>query len=94
MSNREKYIEKMKLQLDELDEKMAKLEAKEQEAKQDAREKYREDMTKLRQQSQAAKAKLAELKAASEATWENMVTEMEKIRDAFSHSFSYFKSQL
>ena len=53
MSNREKYIEKMKLQLDELDEKMAKLEAKEQEAKQDAREKYREEMTKLRQQSQA-----------------------------------------
>ena len=53
MSNRETYIEKMKLQLDELDEKMAKLEAKEQEAKQDAREKYREEMTKLRQQSQA-----------------------------------------
>ena len=32
MSNRNIYIEKMKLQLDELDEKMAKLEAKEQEA--------------------------------------------------------------
>ena len=55
---------------------------------------FREKLFKQTEPLLAAKAKLAELKAASEATWENMVTEMEKIRDAFSHSFSYFKSQL
>ena len=51
-------------------------------------------MTKLREQSKLAKGKLVELKAAGEDKWEAMVTEMEKIRDAFTHSLNYFKSQL
>jgi hypothetical protein len=34
------------------------------------------------------------MKTASEETWETMVTEMEKVRDAFTHSFHYFKSQV
>ena len=94
MSNRTVYIEKMKLQLDELDAKMGKLEAKAHEAKEDAREKYKEEMNKLRQQSKLAKGKLDDLKAAGEDKWEAMTAEMEKLRDAFTHSFHYFKSQL
>lgn len=94
MSTRDDYIAKMKLQLDELDAQMDKLEAKAKEAKEDARDKYREDMAKLRHQSKLAKGKLDDLIAAGEDKWEAMVTEMEKIRDAFKHSFSYFKSQL
>lgn len=94
MPNRDEYIAKMKLQLDELDAKMDKLEAKATEAKEDARAKYREEVAKLRQQSKLAKGKLEELKASGEDKWEAMVTEMEKIRDAFIHSFRYFKSQL
>ncbi len=94
MPNRDEYIAKIKLQLDELDAKMDKLEAKATEAKEDARAKYREEIAKLRQQSKLAKGKLEELKASGEDKWEAMVTEMEKIRDAFIHSFRYFKSQL
>lgn len=94
MSKKDSYIAKIKLQLDELDAKMTKVEGKAQEAKEDARDKYKEEMGKLRKQSKLAIAKLDELKAASEDTWETMVTEMEKVRDAFTHSFAYFKSQL
>jgi hypothetical protein len=94
MSKKNAYIEKMKLQLDELNAKMNKVEAKALEAKTDARDKYNEEMTKLRQQSKVAVGKLEELKAASEDTWETMIAEMEKVRDAFTHSFHYFKSQL
>jgi hypothetical protein len=94
MSKRDAYIEKMKTQLDELNAKMSELEAKAQEAKDDARAKYREEMGKLTNQSKLAVAKLEELKAAGEDKWETMVTEMEKVRDAFKHSFNYFKSQL
>ena len=94
MSKKDSYIAKMKLQLDELDLKMKSVEAKTKEAKEDARDKYHEEMGKLRHQSDLAKAKLGELKAATEDGWEAMVAEMEKIRDAFTHSFSYFKSQL
>lgn len=94
MSKRDDYIAKMKLQLDELDAQMSKLEAKAQVAKDDARDKYKEEMAKLRQQSTLAKGKLDDLKAAGEDKWDALVAEMEKVRDAFKHSFSYFKSQL
>ena len=94
MSNRAEYIEKMKHQLDELNTNMNKLDAKAHDVKEDARVKYKEELGKLRHQSKLAVAKLDEAKAASEDSWAAMVAEMDKIRDAFKHSFNYFKSQL
>lgn len=94
MSTRDEYIAAMKLQLDELNASMNKLEVSTREAREDAREKYHEEMRKLRHQSKLAVAKFEEMKAAGEDKWEAMVTEMEKVRDAFTHSFNYFKSQL
>lgn len=94
MSTRDDYIAKMKLQLDEMNESMTKLEARAQEAKDDARAKYKEEIGKLRHQSKLAVAKLEELKASGEESWDAMVAEMEKMRDAFTHSFHYFKSQI
>jgi predicted nucleic acid-binding Zn-ribbon protein len=87
MTQRTAYIEKMELQLDKLNKKMSGLEATAQEAKEEARQKYKDDMNKLRQQSKVAVAKLDELKAASVDSWESMVTDMEKMHDAFTHSF-------
>ena len=94
MTKRDEYTAKMKLQLDELNTKLDELEAKAQEAKEDARDKYKAEMAKLHHQSTLAVAKLEELKAAGEDSWDKMVAGMEKIRDAFIHSFSYFKSQI
>ena len=94
MSNRDIYVAKMKLQLDELNAQMGKAEARAKEAREDVRDKYKEEMAKLHAQSQLAVAKLEELQTAGESTWDAMVAEMEKIRDAFTHSFSYFKSQV
>ena len=94
MNNKDTYIAKMKLQLDELDAKMNALEVKAKDAKESAHEKYVEEMAKLRKQSTVAKAKFDEMVDAGEDKWDNMVAEMDKIRDAFVHSFNYFKSQL
>jgi len=94
MSKKNAYIEKMKLQLDELNAKMNKVDAMAKDAKEEARDKYQQEMTLLRKQSKIAIAKLDEIKSASEETWEAMTSEMEKVRDAFIHSFHYFKSQL
>lgn len=94
MTTKNVYIEKMKSQLDELNAKMNTLDAKAAEAKADARDAYLEEMRKLRHQSKLASAKLDELKAASEDSWDTMVAEMDKIREAFVHSFNYFKSQV
>jgi predicted nucleic acid-binding Zn-ribbon protein len=94
MTKRDEYVAKMKTRLDELNAKMTQVEAKAQEAKDDARAKYKEEMAKLRHQSKVASGKLEELRIACEDTWETMVAEMEKMRDAFTHSFHYFKSQV
>jgi len=94
MTTRDVYITKMKLQLDELNLQMGKLEARAQEAREDVRDKYKAEMAKLHRQSELAKTKLAEMQASSESAWDNMVAEMDKVRDAFVHSFSYFKSQI
>jgi ribosome recycling factor len=87
------YIETMKKQLDDLNASLNKIEAKTQEAKGQARNAYFEEMRKLRHQSKLAVAKFEEIKLAGEDTWDSMVAEMDKLRDAFTHSFHYFKSQ-
>lgn len=94
MTKKNVYIDKMKHQLDELNANMGKLEAKAAEARDDARTKYKEEMGKVRHQSKLAAAKFDSLVAASEESWETIVDEMEKMRDAFTHSFHYFKSQI
>jgi len=94
MTTKNVYIEKMKSQLDELNASMNTLEAKATDARADARAAYLEEMRKLRHQSKLASAKLDELKAAGEDNWNAMTAEMEKVREAFVHSFNYFKSQV
>lgn len=94
MTIRDTYIRKMKLQLDELNLQMAKLETKAQEAREDVRDKYRAEMAKVHAQSKLATAKLEELQASGESSWDAMVAEAEKIRTAFVNSFHYFKSQI
>jgi hypothetical protein len=94
MTKKSIYIEKMKTQLDELNASMNTLDAKAEDARDDARDMYREEVRKLRHQSKIAASKLDDMKTATEETWETMVSEMEKVRDAFTHSFHYFKSQV
>ncbi|GAA5179104.1 hypothetical protein GCM10025771_20250 [Niveibacterium umoris] len=94
MSKRDEYIDTMKHQLDEMNANMDVLEAKAQAARDDARDKYKAELAKLRQQSKLALAKLDELKTAGEESWDKITDEMEKVRDAFIHSFRYFRSQL
>ena len=94
MTTRDAYIEKMKTQLDDLNVRMEHLSNKAADAQASVRATYVKDMAELRAQSVQAKAKMEELKSAGEDRWDAMVTEMEKVRDAFVHSFSYFKSQV
>jgi predicted nucleic acid-binding Zn-ribbon protein len=94
MSKRNDYIEKMKHQLDEFNNRMNSLDAKAHEAKEDVRAKYKEEVGKLKHQSKLATDKLRELTDSGDHAWDSMVAEMDKVRDAFKHSFTYFKSQL
>ncbi len=94
MSKRDEYIEIMKQQLDTLNAQMGEWETKTNEVKEEAREKYAEQVDQLRKASQAANEKLDEIRAAGEDKWESLTEEAEKVRKAFVHSVNYFKSQL
>ena len=95
MSNKDVYIAKMKLQLDELDAQMAILEARTDEAKEDTRTKCtRKKWPNCATSPSWPKASSTAMKSSTAEAWDATVAEMEKIRDAFTHSFSYFKSQL
>lgn len=94
MSKQDVYVAKMKLQLDELNLKMTELEAKAKDARHDAKATYDDEMAKLRDQSRLAGAKLDELKLAAEGSWHKLVSEMERLRAAFTRSCHDFKSQV
>jgi hypothetical protein len=92
MSQRAEYISRIEAQLVKLNQKMSNLESEAKEAKEEARQTYKEEMGKLRLKYKGAIAKLEELKASTEDSWETMVSDMEKMHDAFTHSFfSYFQ---
>ena len=93
-TTRHEYTAKMKLELDSLNAKMDVLQAKASLAKAEARRTYNSELSRLRRQSKLALAKLDEISAAGEEGWDNVVAEMEKLRDAFVHSFRYFKLQI
>ncbi len=90
---REDYAAKIKLQLDELNACVDVLETRVHEAKAEVRASYRSELAKLRHQSELASTQLAQIKTSGEASWDSMVLEMDKVRDAFMHSLNYFKSQ-
>lgn len=94
MLSRDAYIAEMKQQLDELNASMHALEAKAKEVKQDIREAYTTELKNLEHQSKTTGEKFDELKASGEESWKNLVQETEKLRDAFVHSFKYFKTQI
>jgi len=94
MSKRDQYVEQMKSRLDDMNAQLDKLAAKSKNAKKEMQAKYKQEMADLRAQSSRANAKLEELKNAGEDSWDSMVAEMDKIGDAFKHSYNYFKSQL
>jgi hypothetical protein len=49
---------------------------------------------KMREHGKQMQAKLDELRGASEDSWDRMMEETRKVRDAFIHSVNYFRSQL
>lgn len=94
MPSRDTYIVKMKQQLDELNNKVTELEGAARTARAEARDGYRAQIDKLREQSRLALSKLDELAMTGESTWEAMAAEMDKVRDAFVHAYHDFKARL
>ena len=72
MSKRDAYIQKLESQYDEWDAKIRELKAKAEGAEADARVEYHKQIESLQQKQKDAKAKLDELRSASEDAWEDL----------------------
>jgi uncharacterized alpha-E superfamily protein len=94
MSTQDVYIATIKSQLDELNAQLKKLEAGAGSARRGAQKGFDDDLAVLREKSRLAGAKLDEMKHAAADRWHTLVVEMEKLRDAFTHAFHHFKSQV
>lgn len=94
MSKRDQFIEKLKHQLDEINEEIGELEAKAAAGREKLGQTYDTQMASLKASAAGARAKIDEVRAAGDEKWEALVAETEKVQKALVRSFNYFKSQL
>ena len=93
-TQRDEFINKLKAQIDELNAQMSEFESKAEVVGDQAVSEFDAQMDKLREQAKEMQLKMGELQASSEDTWDRMLEETRKVRDAFIHSVNYFKSQM
>lgn len=95
MSQREIYLEKLKVQLDKWNSEIDRLEAKLKEFEIAGRQKYEVEMRELREKRNEARAKLSELQEISEDAWEDLAHGVERswdiIKESIEHAMSRFK---
>lgn len=91
--NRDAYLEKAKAQLDEWNADLDKLEARAREAKADAKIKYDEQITAVRERRDNANQKFAEIQSASEDAWENLKQGAEDAWSSLKEAITKAKSQ-
>ena len=95
MSKRDEYVDKMKKQLDEWNTKLAALETKASQAKDEAKVKYGEEMAVIVKKRNEAKSRLSELQGASEEAWEELKAGMDQawssLKDAFEKARGKFQ---
>ncbi|GAK56189.1 hypothetical protein U27_03151 [Candidatus Vecturithrix granuli] len=97
-SAKEQYVEKRQAEIDKWNTELEDLEAKITAAGADAKAKleHEEHISALRQKRDEAKAKLAEIQAAGDDTWEGLKDGVEgiwtSIKDGFDKVASKFKS--
>ncbi len=90
--NRNEFVEKLKGQLDEINEEVDELEAKVNNAGADVKEEYQEKLQEAKAARVKAEGKLQELRDAGEDAWEDLKADAEHTWKALRNSVNYFKS--
>ena len=91
MSKRDKFIARMKSQLEEGKAELHKLESKLENAQAGVRDKYRQIIEELHEKRLAAETKLEEIEHAGEEVWEDLREEAERTWTAFKAGMDVFR---
>lgn len=86
MSDRQRYVEKLKARLDEWNAEIDKLEAKARRSKADAGIQYDKLVGDLRSMKDDTSARLAEIQRAGEDSWEHLKEGAEKAWASFKNA--------
>lgn len=93
MSKRDIYVEKLKAQLDIWNAQVDKFEAHAKQASESAKGAYEGQIKQLHQKRDLAKAKFAEIQAASDGAWEDLKQGVDIAWTAFRESLDKAKSR-
>ena len=94
MSKRDKFIARMKSQLDEGKAELHKLESKVGNAQAGVRAKYWQTIEELHEKRVAAETKLEEIESAGEEAWKDFKDEAERTWTAFKAGVDVFRDFL
>lgn len=94
MTSRDTYADAMKLELDALNDQLRVFETKVTPARPDARDAYAVELVQLRRHAVVAWAQWQALQATSDASWQQVVSDMEHARDTYIHAFHVFRARL
>ena len=86
-TKRDEYVEKLKLQLDDWNEDLDRLEKLAGELRSDAKSAYQERIADLRGKRREVERKLRGLRTAGESAWAAMKSGLEEAREEFQRSF-------
>ena len=92
MSTRDEYVAAMKQRLDEWSAEMDALEAKAHQTKEDAKEKYQEQLSAVHAKRLEGKKQLEAVKAATKDSWIQLKADTDTVWAAFKDSVHQFKS--
>ncbi|WP_273524577.1 hypothetical protein [Rhodosalinus sediminis] len=87
MSDRDKYVEEAKAQLDRWNAQIEELQQKMQSAEAQARKDYENQLEELRAQRDAAQKQLDKMREASDAAWDDMKAGFDRAWDQIASAF-------
>ncbi len=93
MSDRQHYVDKMKLKLEQYSNDIEALEIKAKSANLDVKDDYHKKIVKLKQHRDDAKVKLDELLASTDSKWQEVKNGFESVWEKMSHSISSAKEK-
>jgi hypothetical protein len=90
---RDAYVEKLKIQFDEWNAEIDKLQAQADQAQADIRTTYLKHLIQLKSKRQVLKEKMAELHQAGEGAWEDVKKSVDMAQKILSESIQSAKSR-
>lgn len=93
MTDRDQFINSVKAQLDEWNADIGKLETKLDNASDETKEQLKHHLAKAHDARDRVVAKLTDLEASGEHTWDSARGDVEHAWEAFKSSVNHFKSQ-